>query len=123
MNTFRFLDFQVYKESKQFYKNIVIKTKTFPITYWELADQMRRSALSVCLNIAEGSAKRSDKDFNRFIENALGSINETVAGLDISYSENLLDKQTFYEQIAVGESITKQLGGFSRKLLSKKITS
>lgn len=92
MRTFRFFDFNVYKEAKSFYKDILIIVRSFPRNYWELADQMRRSALSVCLNIAEGSAKRTDKDFNRYVENALGSINETVAGLDISFSENLIKK-------------------------------
>lgn len=120
MNTFRFLDFQVYKEATLFYKEIVAITRTFPREYWELGDQMRRSALSICLNIAEGSAKRSDKDFNRFIENALGSVNEAVSGLNISFYETLISEQVFQSLLEQGESITRQLGGFSRKLLSKK---
>lgn len=121
MLTFRFLEFQVYKDARQFYKTIVMITKMFRKEYWELGDQMRRSALSVCLNIAEGSAKRSDKDFNRYIENALGSINETVAGLDISFSEHLITETIFQQQLKSGSNITKQLGGFSRSLLSKKV--
>lgn len=120
MRTFRFLDFLVYKEAKAFYKDIILLTNKFPRQYWSLADQMRRSALSVCLNIAEGSAKRSDKDFNRYIENALGSINETVAGLDIAFSELLLDKISFENYIIKADVIAKQLGGFSKKLKSSK---
>ncbi len=118
MKTFRFLDFEVYGEAKTFYKGIIILTRKFPREYWELADQMRRSALSVCLNIAEGSAKRSDKDFNRFIENALGSINETVAGLDITKDALLLTEEIFVRYLVQAEKITKQLGGFSKKLRS-----
>ena len=57
---FRFLNFKVYKDAKSFYHEIVIITSKFPRNYWELGDQMRRSALSVILNIAEGSAKKSD---------------------------------------------------------------
>jgi len=120
MSTFRFLDFPVYKEARQFYREIVQTTKIFPREHWELADQMRRSALSVCLNVAEGSAKRSDKDFNRYIENALGSVNETVAGIDISYNEKLISEIGGQRLLEQGESITRQLGGFSRKLLAKK---
>ena len=120
MRTFRFLDFLVYREAKTFFRDIIVLTNKFPRQYWSLADQMRRSALSVCLNIAEGSAKRSDKDFNRYIENALGSINETVAGLDIAFSEHLLDNASFESYIIKADVIAKQLGGFSKKLKSSK---
>lgn len=116
MKTFRFLDFSVYKEAKDFYKEIILLANTFPRQYWSLADQMRRSALSVCLNIAEGSAKRTDKDFNRYIENALGSINETVAGLDICLSQKIINQKIFDGYVARAETIAKQLGGFSKKL-------
>ncbi len=116
MNTFRFLDFQVYKEAKLFYREITIVTRKFPREYWELGDQVRRCTLSICLNIAEGSAKRSDKDFNRYLEIALGSVNETVAALDIAFSEKLITKEAFQKYFLQAEEITKQLGGFSKKL-------
>jgi four helix bundle protein len=77
---------------------------------------MRRSSLSICLNIAEGSAKRSDKDFNRYIEIALGSINETVAAIDLCFGEKLLTKEKFDQHLKQAENITRQLGGFSRSL-------
>jgi four helix bundle protein len=116
VKTFRFLDFPVYQASRRLYKEIVSLTKRYPKEYWELGDQMRRSALSVCLNIAEGSAKRSDKDFKRYLENSLGSINETVAGLDISLHESLITKEIFDRYLLQTELIAKQLGGFSKKL-------
>lgn len=119
MKVFRFLDFQMYKESKAFYKEIVALTKAFPRQYWELGDQVRRSSLSVCLNIAEGCAKRSDKDFNRYLETALGSINETVAGIDIGLNESLISSEKFNSLYSQAENITRQIGGFSRKLSTK----
>lgn len=79
---------------------------------------MRRSALSVCLNIAEGSAKKSDKDFYRYLQTALGSINEVVAGLDIALHEKIISKDAFEQHAAQAEAIAKQLGGFSKKLLT-----
>lgn len=119
MSTFRFLDFPVYKEAKLFYRNVIFLSRPFPREHWELADQMRRAALSVCLNIAEGSAKKSDKDFNRFLEHSLGSITEAVAALDIAFSEGLLSEAVFQKHFLQAENITRQLGGLSRKLLSK----
>ncbi|MBA3724362.1 MAG: four helix bundle protein [Candidatus Levybacteria bacterium] len=118
MNTFRFLEFPVYVDAKIYYREIMLLTSRFPKEHWEISDQMRRSALSVCLNIAEGSAKKSDKDFNRFVEHALGSINETVAALDIACNEKLITEIVFRSYVSKAESITKQLGGFSKKLRS-----
>lgn len=118
MKTFRFQDFPVYQEAKLLYTFCVNATQQFPRAHWELGDQMRRAALSICLNIAEGSAKYSDRDFKRFVENALGSANETFACLDVSYSQKLISQQLFNQGQKHAESITRQLGGLSKKLRS-----
>lgn len=114
--TFRFLNFKVYKDAKDFYHEIVVVIRSFPRGYWDLGDQLRRSALSVVLNIAEGSAKKSDKDFNRYIKNSLGSINECVAGLDVARDEKLIKDQKFVSLIQMASGIANQLGGFSKAL-------
>ena len=116
MKTFRFLEFEVYKDSKRFYQLIVAVCKKFPKEFYSLVDQLRRCALSVILNIAEGSAKKSDRDFNRYIENALGSINEAVAALDVAISNKLITEEEFTLLRELAEDIAKQSGGFSKKL-------
>ena len=116
MKTFRYLDFPVYKDSKSFYKKCLLVTKIFPREYWELKDQLLRAALSVTLNIAEGSAKYSDKDLKRFLENSLGSINECLACLDIAYDNKIISNLEFQELKIMSESIAKQLGGLAKKL-------
>ncbi len=68
------------------------------------------------LNIAEGSAKNSDKDFNRYIGNSLGSINESMAGCEVALGEQLITKQEFGAAEKAGEDLTNQLGSFSQKL-------
>ena len=120
MRTFRFLDFKVYQEAKDFHREIVEICKTFPREYFYLADQLKRCSLSIVLNIAEGSAKRSDKDFNRYLENSLGSVSEGVACLDVALSVNLIKREKFDELIVKAESIKKQIGGFSKKLVSSR---
>lgn len=118
METFRFLNFKVYQDSKKFYNRIIELTEKVSRKLEYLVLQLRRSALSVILNIAEGSAKKSDKDFNRFIENSLGSINESVACLEIILEHKLITKEEFQELSLRAEEITKQLGGLSKKLKS-----
>ena len=118
MQTFRFLDFTVYKDSKSFYKIVVSLTREFPTIYDDLRKQLIRAALSISLNIAEGSAKKSDRDFNRYIENSLGSVNESVATLDIAFENKLISSTSFKEVVELAEGIAKQLGGLSKKLKS-----
>lgn len=118
METFRFLHFNVYTDSKKFYTFCLTITHPFPRQFWELGDQLRRAALSVSLNIAEGSAKYSDKDFKRFIENALGSINESFACFDIAHENKLITDSQFKQAQTETERIAKQLGGLAKKLRS-----
>ena len=68
------------------------------------------------LNIAEGSAKNSDRDFNRYLGNSLGSVDEVVAGCEVAFKENLISQENFkkIENEALG--ISNQLGGFSKIL-------
>lgn len=91
-------------------------TKSFPAEFYYLKDQLRRSSLSIVLMIAEGSAKTSDRDFNRYIEMGMGSSNETAAGLDVSHTEGLINENEYNETLNLCERVVKQLGGFSKKL-------
>lgn len=52
-------------------------TKSFPKDeMWGLVSQMRRAATSIPLNIAEGSSRRSKKDFSLFLRRSIGSVIE-----------------------------------------------
>jgi four helix bundle protein len=116
---FRFLKFKVYQDAKNLHRKVVFLTKNCPREFLYLKDQLRRSSLYIVLSIAEGSAKSSDKDFNRFIGIALGSANETGAGLDVSFEEGLITKADFENTMTMCREVIDQLGGFSKKLKSK----
>jgi four helix bundle protein len=113
---FRFRNFKVYQDAKNLHKEITILVSTFPRNYWYLADQMKRSSLSIVLNIAEGSSKQSDKDFNRYLAISLGSVGETIASLEIALDQKLLTKERFVYFQGRHELLSKQLGGFSKFL-------
>lgn len=114
--TFRFRNFPVYKDSKLKHKELIAILNELPQKYFYIIDQARRSSLSIVLNIAEGSSKQSDKDFNRYLTIALSSIDETVACLEILLDLKLISlEQFFYFEIGY-ESICRQLGGFSKSL-------
>lgn len=113
--SFRFRKFEIYKLSQKLHLEIVEETVKFHRNYY-IIDQIKRSSLSIPLNIAEGSSKQSDKDFNRYISIALGSVDETAACLEICLDLNLIDKVTFKKLENEYELLSKQLGGFSKKL-------
>ena len=114
--SFRFVKFKVYQDAKRLHRKIVFLTKPFPVEFYYLKDQLRRSSLSIILVIAEGSAKRSDKDFNRYIEMGMGSGNEAAAGLDVALTESLISEAQYKEAVSLCEDVVNQLGGFSKKL-------
>ncbi len=116
---FRFRNFKVYQDAKLIHKQIVELTTKFPRNYWYLADQIKRSSLSIVLNVAEGSSKQSDKDFNRYIAISLGSVDETVASLEIAFEQKLISKKQFDYFLLSYEAISKQLGGFSKFLKAR----
>ena len=114
---FRFLDFPVYKLAKEFNKEINEICKSLPPDEkYILNSQLRRASISIILNIAEGSDKGSDKDFNRYLMNSLGSLNETVAGLDIALDRGYISKVVFDKLFEKATELSNQIAGFSRKL-------
>ena len=118
--TLRYRNFKVYQDAIELHQLIVKITKEFPKEFDYLKNQIRRAALSVILNIAEGSAKNSDKDFNRYLGNSLGSINETMAGCEVALKENLISQEIFNKIEKKAVNIGNQLGGFSKRLKNSK---
>ncbi len=117
MNKFRFLEWEVYRDAKELFSLILKIVRKLPKEYrFELGSQIIKSALSIILNIAEGSGKASDKEMNRFFEIALGSVSETLAATDVLHDNKFISDQEFNEIFRRLNSISNQLGGFKKKL-------
>lgn len=114
---FRFEKLDVWKKAVE-YADVVYKvTQNFPAgERFGLTSQLRRSAVSVSLNIAEGSSRASRADFTRFIEIAYGSLLESVSALHIAKREQYLDGDTFDKAYRNAEDLAKMLSGFRRTL-------
>jgi four helix bundle protein len=69
-----FRDLEVHKQAHALTLRVYAVTRTFPREeQFGLTSQLRRAATSVPANIAEGSARSTDRDFRQFLYNALGS--------------------------------------------------
>ena len=88
----------VFQESKKFILECYRITKDFPKDErFAMVQQMRRAALSVHLNIAEGCSRKSEKDRKWFYEVARGSIVEVDTALDIAVSLKYTTKEKLNE--------------------------
>jgi len=78
-------DLDVWKRSISYVTKIYELTETFPSEErFGLISQIRRSAISIPSNVAEGAARRSDKEFLQFLYISLGSVAELETQLIIS---------------------------------------
>lgn len=117
MKKFRFLEWPVYRDAQQLFSCVLEITKKLPKEFrFELTSQLIRSSFSVILNIAEGSGKISDKELNRFIDIALGSTYETVAGMDTLRMNGFITDADFDTIKELAGKICDQLGGFKKTL-------
>lgn len=83
-----------------------------------LASQMRRAAVSVSSNIAEGSSRSSRQDFARFVEIAVGSLYELVSQGFIARKQGFLDEQAFQKLYAESGELIRMLSGLRNHLRS-----
>ena len=117
MEQFRFRKWQVYQDSQKLFSDILGIVATLPSQYrYSLGDQMTRAALSIVLNIAEGSGKNSIKELNRFLDIAIGSAYETLACVDTLAQNKFITKEKLGSLERQVVSICSQIGGFKKKL-------
>ena len=85
MFTYNFEKLEIWKLSIEVIKEVNELIKKLPTEEkYALGDQIRRAALSIALNIAEGWGRNTKKDFARFISTAVGSTLEVIASLKVA---------------------------------------
>jgi len=89
-------DLTVWQKSINFTVDIYILTQTFPKEeLYGLISQIRRAAVSIPSNIAEGNERNSKKEFNHFLHIALGSAAELGTQLLIAKELSYIEQSTF----------------------------
>jgi four helix bundle protein len=82
-----------------------------------LTNQMRRAAVSVSSNIAEGSSRDSKIDYARFVEIATGSVFEIVSQAFIARRRGFLSEEKFTALYATAERQGRMLSGLRNSLI------
>ncbi len=110
----------IWKIARRVTKSIYVKTKSFPKDeLFGITSQMRRAGVSVCCNLAEGSARISAPDQNRFYEIAFGSAVEVINLLIISKDLEYVFETDYLELRPELEKLTYQINQLSGKKPNK----
>jgi len=83
---------------------------------YALMSQIKRAAVSISSNIAEGSGRNTDKDFAYFLDVALGSANELESELIIATDINFITQKEFNDIIVKIDEIQKLIVGLQKML-------
>jgi len=112
MSTFkRFEDMEVWKKAMILTKDIYKSTNqpAFSKDY-NLTNQIRKSAVSVASNIAEGAERDGNKEFINFLYIAKGSCGELSCQLQIALNLGYLEQENYKELSNLATEISRSLG-------------
>ena len=110
-------ELNIWKKSFEIAKEVYLISKEFPQSEnFGLISQVRRCAVSVPSNIAEGSSRNSDKDFCRFLEIALGSSFELQTQLELAKDVLILNNDQIDNILNNINENQKMIRGFVIKL-------
>jgi four helix bundle protein len=108
---------EVWQEAMALVARIYNLTKEFPKSEaYGLSSQMRRSAISIPSNIAEGAARKSKAEFLQFLNIAQGSLSELDTQLELAYVLGYIDEKRQKETLAKLTTIFRMLSGLIRSL-------
>ena len=118
-----FHGYRCYSDSMKLCEAVYRASDAFPEDErWELRKQIRRAAVSVPSNIAEGAGRRSGIEFARFIEIAVGSLNEVETHLELARRLDYLGEETTAPMLALITSTRRQLRRLTQTVRSDPAT-
>ena len=121
---FRFEKLEVWQRAVEFADCVYEMTREFPDDErFGLTSQMRRAAVSISSNIAEGSGRMSDRDFAHFIEIAYGPLMEVVSQARIAAHQSFLQTDMHDHLYQRGEELARMLSGLKNSPVDRRPAS
>ena len=113
----KFKELQIWQRSRLFCSTIYNLTSNFPDSEkFGLSNQLRRASISIPSNIAEGSLRKTNKDFSRFLQIAIGSAYEIETQLLIAFDLKFMTENELNKLLEDLESIIKMTSKFKSTL-------
>jgi four helix bundle protein len=117
-----FEDLETYQVAREFRKAMYAVTRRLPsVEKFELASQIRRAAVSLTNNIAEGHGRYHFLDQIKFMLQARGSLEELIDDLNVCEDEEYLSAGEISKLKDQGWDVLKLLNGYLRWLREKKV--
>lgn len=121
MNIKSYRDLIVWQKSMDMVQLVYRITRTFPDEErFGLISQLRRGAVAVPSNIAEGYGRNSTQDYVRFLKMATGSLYEVQTQLEIAARESFLNEPDKVSISGLLEEIEKMLVSIIKKLNNRQ---
>lgn len=113
----KFRELRVYQQGLELTRAVRVLTKTFPHDeLYSLTSQFRRASYSIPMNIAEGAGRKTNKDFARFLDTAIGSGYECLSCLDIALINELIDQSEYDRLNAAFDKKIAMIVGLKKSL-------
>ena len=113
----RFEDIEAWKKARRLVNEIYRVTRKGALSKdFSLKDQIRRAAVSVMSNIAEGFSRQTDREFTQFLYMAKGSVSEVQSQLYVASDLDYLSKEEFTRLYNDADEVAKLISGFIRYL-------
>lgn len=114
---YRFESLEIWQGAIKFADLVYKITKRFPREeIFSLTSQLRRAAVSISANIAEGSSSATNKEFKMFLSFAIRSNAEVTSELVIARNMGYINDNEFSELYSIGEVLIKRITNFKNKL-------
>ncbi|MCU4165453.1 four helix bundle protein [Carboxylicivirga caseinilyticus] len=115
-----FKELQIWQKSRSLVKDIYKLTSDFPQSeIYGLVSQMRRASVSIPSNIAEGTGRKTNKEFSRFLEIAYSSALELETQLYLSFDLEFIIESILEEFLVKLDELQKMISSFDTKVLSE----
>jgi len=113
----RYRDLLVWQKSVDLVTEVYKMTQSFPTSeLYGLTSQIRRSAVSIPSNIAEGYGRNSTNDYKRFLQFAAGSLFELQTQIEIAFNLNYISKNIFDEIFEKAKELDRMLLSLIKKI-------
>ena len=122
MSTFkRFEDIHAWQKARELTGQVYSITKQGEFARdFSLRDQIRRASVSIMANIAEGFARRSDKDFAYFLNISRSSVSEVQSHLYVALDQGYIGETDFERVYTLLDESSRMIFGIVRHLINKK---
>jgi four helix bundle protein len=120
-NRYKLEDFELYKSAREFRKKVYDLIKRLPKEeIYVLAPQMRRAALSISNNIAEGHGRWHFQESIQYCRVSRGSVEEVIDDLNVCLDEKYFDESEIVQLKAESDNLIERINGYISYLKKQK---